>query len=174
MSEPDLQRILGVLRSHDVRFVVIGAYGALAHGSPFPTEDVDITPEASSANLTRLSDALRELQARIRTHAVPDGLALDHDAESLAGAAVWNLTTPYGDLDLSFTPSGTGGFAQLDRDAIDVDLDGVVIRVASLEDIVRSKQAANRDKDRRVLPVLREILANRSGRELEHVLAFAA
>ena len=44
MSEPDLQRILEVLRAHQVRFVVIGAYGAPAHGSPFPTQDVDITP----------------------------------------------------------------------------------------------------------------------------------
>ena len=104
MSEPDLQRILGVLRAHEVRFVVIGAYGALAHGSPFPTEDVDITPEGSSSNLTRLSDALRELDARIRTHAFGRA-AFDHDAESLAGAAAWNLITPHGDLDISFTPS---------------------------------------------------------------------
>jgi len=44
---------------------------------------------------------------------------------------------------------------------MDIDLGGVVMPVASLEDIVRSKQAANRDKDRRVLPALREILANR-------------
>ena len=120
-----------------------------------------MTPEASTANLTRLSAALRDLGARIRTDAAPDGLPFDHDAESLGGSSVWNLTTKYGDLDLSFMPSGTQGFEQLDRDGMDIDLGGVVVRVASLEDIVRSKQAANRDKDRRVLPALREILANR-------------
>jgi hypothetical protein len=161
VTDHDLERIVRTLAEHGVRFVVIGAYGALAHGSPFPTEDVDVTPERSAENLARLSEALRALDARIRTHAAPEGLPFDHDAESLAAADVWNLATPYGDLDLSFVPSGTQGFEQLDPGGMDVDLDGVTIRVASLEDIVRSKQAANRDKDRRVLPALREILANR-------------
>jgi len=161
VSELDLERIVRTLAEHRVRFVVIGAFAALAHGSPFPTEDVDVTPERSLENLSRLSDALRALGARIRTHAVPEGLPFDHDAESLSAAGVWNLMTTFGDLDISFVPAGTEGFKQLDRGAIDLDLDGIVVRVASLEDIVRSKQAANRDKDRRHLPVLRELLANR-------------
>lgn len=161
MTQLNLEHIVRTLAQHRVRFVVIGAFAALAHGSPFPTEDVDVTPEQSRDNLARLSDALHELNARIRTRAVPEGLAFDLDAESLASAGVWNLSTPFGDLDISFVPTGTDGFAQLDRKAIDLDIDGIVVRFASLEDIVRSKQAANRDKDRRHLPVLRELLANR-------------
>jgi predicted nucleotidyltransferase len=161
MSELDLEHIVRTLAKHRVRFVVIGAFAALAHGSPFPTEDVDVTPERSRENLARLSEALHELEARIRTHAVAEGLPFDHDADSLGAAGVWNLQTPFGDLDISFVPTGTEGFQQLDRGAIDLDIDGIVVRMASLEDIVRSKQAANRDKDRRHLPVLRELLANR-------------
>lgn len=161
MTQLNLEHIVRTLAQHRVRFVVIGAFAALAHGSPFPTEDVDVTPEQSRDNVARLSDALHELNARIRTRAVPEGLAFDLDAESLASAGVWNLSTPFGDLDISFVPTGTDGFAQLDRKAIDLDIDGIVVRFASLEDIVRSKQAANRDKDRRHLPVLRELLANR-------------
>ena len=157
----DLERIVRTLAQHQVRFVVIGAYGALAHGSNLPTEDVDVTPDPAADNLARLSDALRALGARIRTHAVPEGLPFDHDGESLAAAGVWNLTTEYGDLDLSFVPTGTQGFAQLNPNALEVDFDGDVVRVASLEDIIRSKQAANRPKDQRALPVLRELLANR-------------
>ena len=157
----DLERIVRTLAEHDVRFVVIGAYGALAHGSNLPTEDVDVTPDPSADNLARLSDALRALGARIRTAAVPGGLPFEHDAASLASAGVWNLTTDHGDLDLSFVPNGTQGFAQLNPNALEVDFDGVVVRVASLEDIIRSKQAANRPKDRRALPVLREILDKR-------------
>jgi hypothetical protein len=38
------------------------------------------------------------------------------------------------------------------------DLDGLVVPVASLEDIVRSKTAANREKDRAALPTLRKLL----------------
>jgi predicted nucleotidyltransferase len=157
----DLERIVRTLAEHEVRFVVIGAYGALAHGSNLPTEDVDVTPDPSADNLARLSDALRALGARIRTAAVPGGLPFDHDAASLASAGVWNLTTDYGDLDVSFVPNGTQGFAQLNPNALELDFDGVAVRIASLEDIIRSKQAANRPKDQRALPVLRELLANR-------------
>ena len=41
---------------------------------------------------------------------------------------------------------------------------GLVVPVASLADVIRSKQAANRAKDQRVLPTLREILASRFDR----------
>jgi hypothetical protein len=153
--------ILAILLKHKVRFVVIGGIAAVVHGSPIPTEDVDITPQSGVDNLARLSDGLRELEARIRTSAVPEGLAFAHDAESLAAATVWNLQTKHGDLDLSFVPNGTTGYDDLVRDATDVRAFDLLIPVASLADVIRSKQAANRPKDQRVLPVLREILASR-------------
>jgi hypothetical protein len=153
--------ILRTLLEHRVRFVLIGGLAAVAHGAPFPTEDVDITPEASGENLARLSDALVDLDARVRTEGVDDGLAFGHDAETLAGLAMVDLTTKYGDLDISMTPSGTTGFHDLFTDARATPAFGLVVPIASLADVVRSKQAANRPKDQRVLPVLREILASR-------------
>lgn len=153
--------ILATLLEHRVRFVLIGGLAAVAHGSPFPTEDVDITPDASTENLGRLSVALDDLHARIRTEAVDDGLPFAHDAESLAAIATFNLTTRYGDLDISLTPSGTTGFADLITDARDTPAFGLVVPIAALADVVRSKQAANRPKDQRMLPVLRQILASR-------------
>lgn len=155
--------LLGVLARHQVRFVMIGGMAAVAHGSPFPTEDIDITPEAGLDNLARLSDALRELDARIRVDSEPEGLPFEHDAESLAATRTWNLSTRYGDLDFSLVPSGTTGYGDLVRDAAEVSVFGVVVSIASLADVIRSKQAANRPKDQRVLPVLREILAARRG-----------
>ena len=53
------------------------------------------------------------------------------------------------------------GYDDLRRDAGEVTFRGLRILVASLADVVRSKEAAGRDKDRRALPVLREILARR-------------
>jgi hypothetical protein len=163
MESPDLdpRPILACLLRHQVDFVVIGGLAAAAHGSVLPTYDIDITPESSADNLTRLSAALHELQARVRSDAVDGGLPFDHDAISLASARVWDLTTEHGDLDLSFVPDGTTGFPDLIRDAKREPFFGVVVPVASLADVIRSKQAANRPKDQRVLPVLREILANR-------------
>jgi hypothetical protein len=153
--------ILEALVRHEVDFVLIGGLAAAAHGSILPTFDVDITPHKTDDNLARLSAALRDLGARIRTDAVEGGLPFDHDAESLAVSGVWNLTTEHGDLDISFVPNGTEGYPDLIRGAEEEPLFGVVVPLASLEDVIRSKQAANRPKDQRVLPVLREILANR-------------
>jgi predicted nucleotidyltransferase len=59
------------------------------------------------------------------------------------------------------TPTGIAGYSDLVTDSREVDIMGMRVRVASLADIIRSKQAANRPKDQRVLPTLREILANR-------------
>lgn len=159
--ELDLERLLATLARHRVAFVLIGGLAAVFHGSPFPTEDADITPDTSERNLIRLASALQELNARIRTEADPDGLLFACDATGLAAAQTWNLTTDAGDLDISFRPSGTQGYQDLRRDAEAAEIYDVTVEVASLADVIRSKQAANRPKDQRVLPTLREILARR-------------
>jgi hypothetical protein len=160
----DPERILATLARHQVEFVLIGGVAAALNGSPLVTFDVDITPRQTEANLQRLSAALDELDARVRTAGAPDGLPFSHDARSLADARMWNLTTAAGDLDISFVPSGTQGFDDLARDAVSMDLDGGSVVVACLADIVRSKEAAARDKDRAALPVLRRLLEERRTR----------
>lgn len=152
------EAILGALERNRVLYVLIGGLAATIHGSPHVTTDVDIVPEASSANLARLSAALKELEARIRTTGEPEGLAFDHDAASLARSRVWNLTTVSGDLDITFRPSGTDGYGDLRRDAIELEILDVRVPLASLADVIRSKEAADRPKDRLTLPVLRRIL----------------
>jgi hypothetical protein len=139
-AELDLRRLLAVLDRHGVSYVLIGGLAAVYHGSPFPSD----------------------LKARIRTESAPKGLRFAHDAASLAAASTWNLTTVAGDLDISFTPDGTSGYGDLVREAESAALYGSVVRVASLADVIRSKQAANRPKDQRVLPTLRRILSQRS------------
>ena len=89
-------------------------------------------------------------------------MSFAHDADSLAAVEVWKLTTWYGDLDIALTPAGTYGYEDLRREAIEVDLRGTKVLLASLADIVRSKGAAGRDKDRRALPVLRKLLAKQT------------
>ena len=147
-----------MLSQRGVELVVIGGWAAVAHGSPLPTRDVDVVPLDDEANLARLSDALRELDAKVR-NGDEEPLPFAHDSTSLAASTFWNLTTRFGDLDISFRPSGTQGYRDLRRDAIEVTLRGTPVLLASLADIVRSKEAAGRDKDRRALPVLRELVA---------------
>ena len=73
---------------------------------------------------------------------------------------MWNLTTDAGDLDLSFVPAGTRGFDDLVRDSIRIDIAGTAMQVASLADVIRSKEAADREKDRAALPLLRRLLSD--------------
>jgi hypothetical protein len=160
VPEPELvpERILGVLRDHGVRFVLIGGFAAVVHGSPYVTTDVDVVPERTEENLERLSAALGALHARVWTTDAPEGLAFGHDARSLGDVSIWNLVTDHGRLDLTFVPSGTSGYEDLARDAVGVSILGVEVDVASLADVIRSKEAAGRTKDRLVVPVLRRIL----------------
>ena len=109
MPEFRFGEILRVLTQHDVRFIVIGAIAAIAQGYPLTTQDIDITPARDPDNLDRLAVALRELDARLR---VPDdqaGVEFPIDAQMLGNAEMWTLRTPFGDLDLSYVPSGTTG-----------------------------------------------------------------
>jgi hypothetical protein len=148
---------LAVLRSHEVDFVVIGAFAAVAQGYPLPTEDVDVTPARGPENLERLAAALIELQAELRlpggkTHPFPIEPAYLGDSDS------WTLATNAGDLDILFQPTGTRGYEDLRRDAVEVKLRGTPVRLASLRDIIRMKQASNRPKDQAQIPALRETL----------------
>jgi len=164
----DAAAIVRILANHGVLFVVIGAYAAIAQQAPIPaTRDIDLTPEAGAENLSRLSAALTDLDARIRTDAEPAGLAFNHDASSLAANAVWNLTSRHGELDIAFTPSDIpGGYAELAPRAHLVVVAEVEVMVADLDDIIRSKEAAGRSKDIRVLPALyRHRDARRDSRE---------
>ena len=83
----------------------------------------------------------------------------DHSAESLARVRIWNLQTDAGDLDITFEPSGTHGYDDLRRDAVSIHLRSGDVTVASLADVIRSKEAADRPRDRAALPGLRALLS---------------
>jgi hypothetical protein len=157
VTEFDPDGLLQVLHRHEVRYVLIGGLAAALRGSVTPTFDVDITPASGAANLVRLSAALTELGARIRVDGIPEGLSFSHDAASLARMTTLNLVTRFGDLDIAFDPAGVPDYSQWENDATLVTVLGVPVQVASLDDIIRSKEAANRDKDRLQLPILRAL-----------------
>jgi hypothetical protein len=164
----DAAGIISVLNRHRVRYVVIGAFAAIAQQAPIaPTRDIDLTPDAAPENLRRLSKALKELDSRIRTDDVQQGLPFDHDAASLGRATTWNLVCPLGEFDLSFRPAGfDAGYAALVKRAHLVAIEDVEVSIADLEDVIRSKEAAGRPKDLRVLPALYRHLAARRQRDI--------
>ena len=159
--------LLKALVQGGVDFIVVGGMAAAIHGSPLATTDVDIVPRRERRNLQRLSEALDGLEARVYVNR-EESRRFAHDGASLSDAAIWNLATRFGGLDITFEPAGTRGFSDLSARVVEVDLDGVTVRVAALDDVIRSKAAADREKDRATLPLLRRLQdlseTTRSGR----------
>ena len=65
---------------------------------------------------------------------------------------------------MSFVPSGTSGFDDLRAHSLAMPIREYTVQVAALEDVIRSKESANRPKDQRALPLLRQLLQEIRGR----------
>ena len=154
----DPVEICAVLSEEGVEFVVLGGFAAIIHGSPLPTEDIDVIPSRSAANLERLATALKRLEAKIRTGDEPIETRIDA-AFILNMPHMLNLVTRCGDIDMVFTPAGTlKNYEQwLERSRRAQLREGLVVAVADLDDIIASKTAANRPKDQRSLPYLESL-----------------
>lgn len=145
--------ILRRLQAHRVRFVLVGGLAAKAHGSPTLTVDIDICYARDRENLERLAAVLGELGAKLR--GAPPDLPFHPDRRTLERGDAFTFITDHGDLDILGTPSGTGGFDDLDANAEDAVLDDdLVVPVASLDDLIRMKRSAGRPKDRVELEIL--------------------
>lgn len=150
----DPEKLLQTLHEHKVQFVLIGALAARLYGFPRLTADADITPSEDRKNLEHLASALRALDAKVYTETIPEGLTFDCSSATLARARIWNLVTNAGRLDLAFEPSGTKGYSDLVKDAERFEAFGIQFLAASLDDIIRSKRAADRPKDREDVAIL--------------------
>lgn len=160
-------RVLATLNRHGVRYLVIGGYAAGILGAPVMTNDLDVCHERSAANMARLAAALQELGATLRVAGMDDDLPFVLDGRTLAAGDSFTFHTDAGDVDVLATPSGTGGFRDLDAAASAYDLgEGLVVRVTSLDDLIRMKEATGRPKDQahlHVLTVLRDAIAEADG-----------
>lgn len=149
--------IFEVLQRHRVDYVLIGGLAAVLHGSTAMTNDADVMPATTPHNLEALRDALVDLGARLRVAEHPDGLEFEPHPALLASMRVLDLTTRCGDLDVAVRPAGLDDYDAVARNAVTFELDGRTVKVAALADIIRSKETADRPKDRAVLPILRAL-----------------
>jgi hypothetical protein len=143
---------LHVLSDRGVRYVVIGGIASATHGSPSVTQDLDVCYERSPENLERLAQALGSIHARLR--GADDDVPFSPDAKTLAAGDHFTFITDLGDLDCLGIPAGTLGYDDLVKNAVDVDLDGLVVAVASIDDLIRMKRAAGRPRDLAELEIL--------------------
>ncbi len=136
------QEIRDALKRHSVRYLFIGKSGAILLGFPDTTQDADLLVDRSPENGRALVDALREL-----------GFALtdEHARDIECGKDFIQLKNGPFDLDLVFAPDGIERFSDAWERRVDVE----GFPVCHPDDIIASKEAANRQKDREALPRLR-------------------
>lgn len=158
----DPLEILKTLDRHQVRFVVIGGIAGRLWGSTTVTNDLDICYGRDGANLQALVLALRELKAKLR--GVDRDVPFILDARTFQLGDSFTFTTTAGSLDCLGTPAGSGGYEALARTATAMDVGGLNVLVASLEDLIQMKRAAGRPKDLielEILTAVREEMENR-------------
>jgi hypothetical protein len=141
--------IFAALHRHGVDYVAIGGIAANAHGSRRLTLDVDIIPAPEVPNYERLAAALDELGApELATDS--DFRDLDpRDSFDLARATVLKLATDAGDLDVLNGAPGASPYGDLRERAIEVEVRGTPVRIASLDDLIAMKRASGRPRDLR-------------------------
>jgi hypothetical protein len=159
-------KLLEPLLRHGVDFVLVGGMAGLAHGSNYPSFDVDVAYARDRANLERLVRALAEIGVRLR--GAPADVPFQLDVKTLENGANFTFVTPYGDLDVLSDIAGIHSYEQLRRESDEQELDGVRVRVSSIDHLISMKRAANRTKDKLMLEeyiVLADELGDgRSGR----------
>lgn len=146
----DAEALLQTLDEYGVRYVVIGGVATLLHGDTAFTRDLDITPATSRANLGRLARALRSIGAVLR--AGQELVEWQLDDRAFDSFTTMTFRTEHGDLDVVLRPDAPKParyftFDRLDERAVEYDIAGLRVRVAALEDVIASKQAAGRPKD---------------------------
>ncbi len=170
----DLPRIVQTLDRHNVEYILVGGAAAIAYGAERRTKDVDcVLDHGDDENLDRLGEAMRELGARIRAPGLSDEVArqlpANLEAAGFKRSELSTWMTDAGGFDvLANLPDRSGNFMTFDRLSQHAQTwqgHNVTIRVAGLEDIIASKEWANRPKDRDALSELYAIRDARAATE---------
>lgn len=153
----DFNALLRLLTENEVKFIIVGGAAATAHGAARLTLDLDIVYDRSSENILRLVSALKPIQPYLR--GAPPGLPFDWSVETIQKGLNFTLTTKLGALDLLGEIVGGGGYEQLLRETMKIEVGGVQCLCLGLERLIQVKRAAGRPKDLEVIAELEQILS---------------
>jgi hypothetical protein len=141
--------LLQALNGAAVDFVVIGGLAGMAHGSSYPSFDLDIAYARDRPNLERLAWVLAGLDVGL-TNAPPD-LPFAPDAQTLENGANFTFDTKHGRFDILGHLPGIRDYSDLRAHAVVAPIEGVEVPIASIDHLIAMKRASNRAKDQRML-----------------------
>ncbi len=137
MLNEDYKDMLRALSAEKVKFLLVGAYAMAAHGYPRSTLDIDFWVSQSPQNADAVMRALLRFGAPLR----------DLTAEDLQrDGTVFQIGVAPRRIDIITEATGLEFEDVYDRSQT-VDIEGMVIRIPSIADLVRNKRATGRTKD---------------------------
>jgi hypothetical protein len=179
VSSPELPELrsaelLAALLRRRVQFLVVGGIAAQLHGATRATKDLDIIVPWERDNFDRLAAALEDLDARLDLPPDLGDLEVRASVELIARTSMTRWLTQAGALDvMQEIPAGEHGeprqYAQLKEHAAYVRSADVNVLVAALDDVIASKEHADRPKDRQALPELHALRDRLTGRHPQEV-----
>ncbi len=146
-AEPLLNRIAKVFAEHRLEAVMVGSAAAALHGAPVTTLDIDFMFRKTPANMEKLKAISTAMRAVILRpyYPVSDLYRIVNDEQGLQ-------------LDFMTRLHGIRSFEGLRSRSSEMTFGDETLRIAALEDIIKSKRATGRDKDLAVLPILERTL----------------
>jgi hypothetical protein len=146
-AEPLLNRVAEVLATHRLEVVMVGNAAAALHGAPVTTLDIDFMFRKTPTNLKKLKGVAKTLGAVILRpyYPVSELYRVVNDERGLQ-------------LDFMGKLDGIRSFEGLKSRSESVQFGERELRIACLSDIIKSKRAAGRDRDKAVLDILQKTL----------------
>lgn len=140
-----LRELLQRLVEAEVSFILVGGLAVNAWGYIRGTQDVDVVPDPDPENLARLDELLRELGGKVDV----DGRLLDSNSIStfLRTGDRTFVRTELGQVDVLQGLPQVPRFEELESQARQIDIDGLSVRVCSLEHLIEMKRASDRARD---------------------------
>ena len=152
-ASPLLIKIARALHQVRLEAVMVGNAAAALHGAPVTTMDIDFMFRKTPGNMRKLKAFAQELEAQILKPYYPV-------------SSLYRVVNDDTGIQVDFMSilHGIKSFENLRSDAVEVEFEGYVIKVASLEKIIRSKRALGRPRDLAVIEILEKTLDEKKKR----------
>jgi hypothetical protein len=137
MLNEDYRDMLQSLADEKAKFLLVGAYALAVHGYPRATMDIDIWVMPSAENAQAVLRALDRFGAPLGDLTVED---LQKDD------TIFQIGVAPRRIDIITGASGLR-FAETFAHSRVIDIQGLDVRVPSLDDLIRNKKASGRKKD---------------------------
>jgi hypothetical protein len=137
MLNEDYKDMLRALCDENVRFMLVGAYALAAHGYPRATMDIDIWVMPSPENADAVLRSLRRFGAPLHNLTNED---------LLKDGTIFQIGVAPRRIDIITAATGLR-FEPTYRNSISVNIEGIEVRIPSIDDLILNKRATGRTKD---------------------------